>query len=76
MKRLKVKAVHDHDLRGLLESLGILEEVQSGRATCLICGQAVTLENLHCLLPRGDLVAVVCSKTPCIEASVPEGGHE
>jgi len=67
MKRLSLKAVHERDLQALLESLGLLEIVASGHATCLHCGDVVTVDNLHCIVPRGEDILLACSKPACIE---------
>lgn len=68
MKRLRLKAVYDADLESLLNSLGLLEVVKSGRATCAYCGDVVTLQTLDCLVPRGEEIALVCGKPTCVEA--------
>jgi hypothetical protein len=71
VKRLNLKAVHDDEIQGLLESLGLLEVVKSGHAICPHCGDVVTVENLNCIVPRGDEILLVCSKPDCIESAHP-----
>lgn len=68
MKRLSLRAVHEHDLEKLLESLGLLDVVTWGHAICVHCGDVVTLETLHCLIPRGEEILLACSKPICVEA--------
>jgi hypothetical protein len=65
--RNTVKAVHDDDLESFLMSLGLLEDVRSGRTRCALCKEAVTLDNLHAVFPDSGDIKVVCDKPTCVK---------
>lgn len=67
MRRHTIKAVHEQDLGGLLESLGLSELVTKGELRCGICGSIVSFENLLCIYPSGDEVKVCCKNRECYE---------
>jgi len=65
-KRIEVKAVWDSQLQHLLENLGVLEPLLSGKLKCAQCGRTVDLDNLGAIIPQKDEVIVVCDDTPCM----------
>ena len=68
-KRVEVKAVWDADLEGLLESLGVLDTVRSGSATCAVCGRFLTLDDIAAIRPSGDgVVTLICDNGECISS--------
>jgi hypothetical protein len=69
-ERQRIKAVHDRDLEGLLESLGLAETVKAGHARCHFCGETLTLDNLQAILPIGDRIGLTCGKPGCIEQAL------
>jgi len=64
----EIKAVHDDDLDNLLQSLGILERINSGKIKCKFCGGVVTKESLHSLFPQSGDVKVVCKSPSCMKS--------
>ena len=66
MDKETLTAVHDSDLEGLLQSLGVLAMVQSRGAKCKYCHDAVGLNNLAAIFPEGGEVKFVCAKPQCI----------
>jgi hypothetical protein len=67
MRKHKVRAVHDDDLLGFLDSIGLRRALETGEIKCHICGKQVTLENLQALLPLNKKFAVVCSEPTCVK---------
>ena len=65
-RKVRVKAVHDSDLIEVLESLGVLDEIQTGGAKCSYCGGVVNLDTLEAVFSEGKVVKFVCSKNECI----------
>ncbi len=52
----EINAIHDEQLERLLESLGVLNDIKSGRKKCKFTGNIITLENLHSVFPEsGDI---------------------
>ena len=62
-----ISAVHDDDLVGFLKGLGVLAEVERGRAKCKFCREAVTLDNLAAVFPESGDVKFVCDKPGCLK---------
>ena len=62
-----LRAVHDTDLEGVLQSLGLLEGLRRGQLQCGVCGNTVTFENLRCIYPQGSKIKVCCDRPECFE---------
>lgn len=65
-KKEQIRAVHDDDLRVLLESLNILTDVLEGKRECEECKVTITLDNLGAIYPRGDAIILVCNNPCCL----------
>jgi hypothetical protein len=61
-----ISAVHDDDLFGFLNGLGVLNDVKNGNATCKFCDQTVSLENLVAVFPEGGDIKFVCDRQGCM----------
>jgi hypothetical protein len=61
-----ISAVHDDDLVGFLDSLGVLSDVKRGEARCKFCRQAMTLDNLIAVFPESGDIKFVCDKPGCL----------
>jgi len=59
-------AVDDRSLIGVLERLGIYQDVVAGRTRCYLCGGAVTMQNLGGLFKHEGQVRVVCNNIRCL----------
>ena len=66
-KELKFKAVHDSDLDDLLEALGILDLLESGKLRCGICQKKVTRENFYCVYSDRRKVKICCNEIQCYD---------
>ena len=69
-KELKLKAVHDADFDDLLDSLGILDQLESGQLRCGICQKKVTRENFYCVYAERGEVKVCCAGIQCYEKMI------
>ena len=65
-KNLDLKAVWDDDLNGLLASLGILEDLISGKINCVVCYCRVNTDNLGTIIPGIDSIQLTCDDTNCV----------
>jgi len=61
----KIKAVHDADLKGYLESLGIYEDIVQGRRRCAYCGNIITPDSIGAVVPSGENILLVCLNVKC-----------
>jgi hypothetical protein len=69
-RRYEISAVHEKDLKELLSSLNLLEEVNEGHIHCKFCDTVITLENLQCIYPKGDEIVFCCDKIGCFEQAL------
>jgi len=65
-KKARIKAVHDSDLVGVLESLGVFERVQNETEKCVSCSETVTIENLAAIFLSKGKIKFICSKNDCV----------
>ena len=63
--RVKIPAIHDHDLETVLRDLGILDKVVSGEMLCSVCGAPLTLDTIECLYMQGTELKLSCQKIEC-----------
>ncbi len=59
-------AVDDKSLVGVLEKLGIYQDVAAGRTRCHFCGKPVAMQNLGGLFKHEGKVRVVCNNIKCL----------
>ncbi len=62
-----MKFVFDNDLEKYLRSLGVLEDIGSGRTTCRYCGDVISKNNLMAIVPEGSDIKFVCNKPSCVQ---------
>lgn len=65
-KKTKIKAVHDSDLLEVLKSLGVLEDIENNKATCIFCRDLVSLETIEAIFQKEGRIKFICSKPECI----------
>ena len=63
-----LEAVHSDDLETLLESLGVLDDVQQGRSRCSVCNDSVSIKSISGIYPEKGKVLFLCEKQSCVEA--------
>jgi hypothetical protein len=67
-EKKQVNAVHEKDLIGLLERLGIKEKFENNELRCKFCEEVVNIENIYSVLPESESVNLICDKPKCITA--------
>lgn len=63
-----ISAVHDDDLMEFLDGLGVLGNLQAGKAKCKFCRDTVTFDNLAAIFPESGDVKFVCDKDGCLSS--------
>lgn len=63
--RVKIPAIHNHDLQTVLHDLGILDKLAAGEISCSICGTPLTLDNLECVYMQGTELKLSCQQAEC-----------
>ena len=61
-----VSAVLDQQLESFLQSIGELNRVVEGRATCSVCNSVTTLKTVSLVIPKDDQVTYVCTRQVCM----------
>lgn len=64
--RTRVRAVYDSDLKNLIDSLGIRNEIDSGTYACKFCNTPITFENLRAIQKEAGALKFICTKLECI----------
>jgi len=65
-KKQKIRAVHDDDLEGFLDSLDLLQNLKRGELRCTICGVQVTLDNFGAVGSHNGTIILACDRTSCL----------
>lgn len=68
-KSIDIPAVHDKDLKRILEILGLYEEFEKGNLACANCGKKIVWDNLFALKVEEQSVLLFCDEPDCIENS-------
>lgn len=66
----KITAILDNQLTEILKKIGILEDIHTGKYTCISCGEVITIENFSTISESEDGVFVItCTKSSCRDES-------
>jgi hypothetical protein len=68
----KIHAVLNRDLDGLLESLGLTEDLANGKLNCHCCGHKLSRENIGCIYPVNREIRLCCTTLDCLEKALEE----
>lgn len=61
----KIKAIFETDLQKVLTKIGLIEKLNKSELLCKFCGEVITLDTLHSILPEAGTYNVLCSKPEC-----------
>jgi len=61
-----LQAVYDEDLDGLLQSLGLRQDLDNGNLRCFCCGAVLKRETVGCLFPFEGSIHLCCEAPPCM----------
>ena len=65
MKDNSIKAVYDTDLVALLTSLGVIDDVNTGKLRCVFCGKTIQIDNIDGIIPHNNEVVFSCNAPKC-----------
>jgi hypothetical protein len=68
----KIHAVSSRDLDGLLQSLGLMEDLANGKLNCRCCGSKLSRENIGCIYPINKEIRLCCNTLDCLEKALEE----
>lgn len=63
--KVKIRAVHDVDLKLFLQKIGLLEDMEKGQLRCSFCGCLLTLDNFGGVYKENGQLKPFCQKTEC-----------
>ena len=65
--KIQIPAIHDKDLRIILEKFSLLEKFEKGEIRCSLCNKPITIENLFALKIVNGTLIFFCDEPNCIE---------
>jgi hypothetical protein len=68
-KKIDIPAIHDKDLKEILQSLQLLDKFEQGEILCKNCMKTITCENLFALKVVDENIVAFCDEADCIENS-------
>jgi hypothetical protein len=68
-KNIQIPAVHDKDLRQILDKFGVSTKIDNGELFCVNCDEKITWENLFAFKVIDNSLVFFCDGIDCIENS-------
>lgn len=68
-EKIQIPAIHDKDLRKILDRFGASEKIDKGEIFCFNCNDLITWDNLFAFKIIGDQLVFFCEHPNCIEKS-------
>ncbi len=68
--KIDIPAIHDKDLKKILENLGLLEKLEKGELFCDNCNKQISWENLFALKVIDNKIVMFCDEADCIENTI------
>ena len=68
-KKIQIPAIHDKDLRLILDKFGLSERIDKGNEFCELCNKLITWENLFALKVVENGAIIFCDEPDCIDKS-------
>ncbi len=68
-KKIQIPAVHDKDLRAILDRFGISELIDKGEVCCYNCKKQITWTNLFAFKIINESAIIFCDEPDCIDKS-------
>ena len=68
-KKIQIPAVHDKDLRTILDKFGLSEKIDKKMIKCHNCSRDITWDNLFGIRIIDNVAILFCDEPECIEQS-------
>lgn len=69
IKNIKIPAIHDKDLKNVLDKFGATAKIEAKEIRCSNCNEIITWENLFAFKIISGVLIFFCSEPDCIEKS-------
>lgn len=66
LQKKEVEALHENDLRSMLNSLDLLADFETGKFRCAVCGDSITNSNIGAIISISGKIMFSCSKLECL----------
>jgi hypothetical protein len=66
-QEIEIPAIHDKDLRNILDKFNLSEKIDKGEIKCALCNKPITWENLFAIKIVDGQVILFCDEPNCIE---------
>ena len=75
---INIKAIHDKDLRTILDKYGLSERIDNNSLLCEFCYQPISWSDIGALLIKKNKIIVCCKRIDCINhaAYITEDGGD
>jgi len=60
-----IEAIHKHDLRAMLQNLGLLENFDNQKIKCQFCNDTIQENNFGAIYTQDKKIMFSCSKLEC-----------
>jgi len=67
--KIQIPAIHDKDLRKILDRFAVSEKIDNSEIYCFNCHELITWENLFAFKIFEDQLLFFCDHPNCIEKS-------
>lgn len=67
IKKIQIPAIHDKDLRTILDKYKISEKIDKGEILCNLCHKPITWDNLFAFKIVNGEIIFFCDEPNCIE---------
>lgn len=68
-KKIDIPAIHDNDLKEVLENLKLFDKFEQGELLCKNCNKVISWDNLFALKVIEGSIAIFCEEPDCVENS-------
>lgn len=65
-KKIHIPAIHDNNLKKILDDLGLSKAIDQHQQNCINCGDVITWDNIAGLKVLRGEVRVICTNPECL----------
>jgi len=60
-----IRTIHDAEVADFFRSIGLLEELEQGKVSCVICSESLTIASFRAVARKEQKLIFCCSRTSC-----------
>jgi hypothetical protein len=66
-QKIEIPAIHETDLRNILDKFNLSEKIDKGEIRCALCNKQISWENLFAIKILNGSPILFCDEPNCIE---------